>query len=148
MEEKNLWVKVIVSAYRGIPTIVEALETFIDKAALKSYRSDCMTLFENLSDKCDRKEKLVNLKCITDDAIAALSVDLRYIITSRISGVSFEDIAAGLGISLRAVFRHYSAALNGLAFNLRLKGFDEVWFFEYFKEEKYIEGIKSHFCRR
>ncbi|MDR1939192.1 MAG: hypothetical protein LBQ40_00145 [Clostridiales bacterium] len=148
MESKNLWVKVVVAAYRGVPTLVEALERFVDKAASNSYKNDCMSLFDVLSEKTARKSKLINLKCIADDAVAALKGDAQTIVKSRFDGVPFEEIAAGLGLNLRAVFRQYGGALDAMAYHMRIKGFDEEWFWEYFKDDAYISSLSEKIYNR
>ncbi|MDR3292875.1 MAG: hypothetical protein LBT20_02085 [Clostridiales bacterium] len=147
MESKNLWVRVAVAAYRGVPVIAESLEKFIDRAAAKSGGTDCLSLFETLAEKLDRKNRLVNLKCVLDDAVGALREESKTIILRRIEGIPFESIAEELGISLRAIFRHYESALSGMAYHMTVKGFSEEWFMAYFKGDPYIEGLWKRYER-
>jgi DNA-directed RNA polymerase specialized sigma subunit len=141
MDSSNLWARVVVAAYRGVPLIVEAIEKFIDDAALQSGACDCIVAFDGIAEKMDRKDRLINLKCIADDAVSALNDKAAAVVKSRIGGVSFEEIAKELGISIRAVFRRYEAALTSMSKHMKSKGFDDEWFSEYFGNERYIEGI-------
>jgi hypothetical protein len=141
MDSKNLWARVVVAAYRGVPLIVDAIEKFVDHAALKSECRDCIAVFDGITEKMNRKDRLLNLKCIADDAVDALGEKAAVIIKNRIAGVGFDEIALKLGMSIRAVFRHYDAALTSMTRHMRVKGFDEEWFSEYFGDEKYIAGI-------
>ncbi|MDR3263471.1 MAG: hypothetical protein LBT30_04095 [Clostridiales bacterium] len=137
METKNLWVRVIVGAYRGIPVIVDAIEKFIDRAAIGG-NGDCIALFDNLTEKSDRKSRLINLKCLADDAIAALKGNAKFIIENRIQGVSFDAIAKSLNMSIRAIFRNYENALCSMTAHLKVRGFDDEWFGDYLGGEPYI----------
>jgi DNA-directed RNA polymerase specialized sigma24 family protein len=145
MDSKNLWAKVVVAAYRGIPLIVEAIERFIDDSASQSGGCNCIAAFDGITEKMSRKERLLNLKCIADAAVSSLDRAAARIIKSRIKGTSFEDIADGLGLSVRALYRHYDAALTSMTKHMRVKGFDDEWFSEYFGDERYITGIVKRF---
>jgi hypothetical protein len=145
MDSKNLWAKVLVAAYRGVPVIVDAIEKFIDNAAVTSNNRSCIAAFDGIAEKLNRKDRLLNLKCIADDAVAALNEKAAAIVKGRIEGVPFETIAKNLGISIRAAFRNYDAALTSMTSHMKIKGFDDDWFRSYFGGEKYILRIADRF---
>jgi hypothetical protein len=138
---KNLWAKVVVATYRGVPVVTEAIERLADAAACNSRRQDCAAAFEGVAEKLQRKNRLLNLKCIADDAVSALPPENAFIIRSRMDGMSFESIAAALKMSIRAVFRKYDAALVSITRRMKMKGFDDEWFRGYFGDDKYVMTV-------
>lgn len=138
MEAKNLWIRIIIDAYKSIPVVTELLGFYIDRLAYRSFRRGIAGAFEEIAEKLERKEKLLNLKYLADKAVEALDRDESLIVRGRMNRKSFENISEDFGMSMRSLFRRHEEALKSMAYYLTAKGFDEAWFMSYFKDEAYI----------
>ena len=137
--------KTLLSVYRYLETITNAIENLVDKTTRNSM---CLSQQKNLTtfdlstkllDLLDRKQKMINLKVICEKCVNQLDdQDKKILYLIYFEGVKSTMINKILNISIRTVFRRKEIALTNFEFLLRKEGYDINYFKENYSSEKWL----------
>lgn len=116
--------KILLTLYKRIPEEIKRNERRVLKIASKSFydygASKTMQSFEKIIDMNDEKIRLINLKLLIDKAFNLLvSEDMRIVIMRFIKGLTFQEMADELDVSLRQTFRLYDRAITSFTTQLQ-----------------------------
>jgi len=141
----NIWMRVMIAAYRGIPIIVESLDGMVEKTAMGAfyYAGNGTATYDNIIDTTDRKVRLLNFLTLADRATDALEDDLKMLVKKRIEGITFEKIAKEMEWSMRNIFRLYEIALTSMRKYLDINGYNGEWMDTYWGADNYLGQIYS-----
>ena len=161
----NEWAKTVLSIYKYLDNIVGALDNLISKKCvyssfISSGRADAYSEANDIIALMNRKIHLINLKVITEQALAGMKASQRKIITLfYVDGVKSSKIAEVLNMPMRSYFRQKSLAIHSFATSMKLLGYtekkiesvygNERWFanvFDKVSTKEYEQGsLDSHF---
>ncbi len=120
----------IIKIYRMLTKKCNAIDKFIENHAF--YFGPCTSEFgavdvcNNIIDLITRKNQLINLKVIVDNAIKALGVEDKKILYIKMKySISINEICGILGIKERTAFRRIEHAYSNLADNLNRSKYSE-----------------------
>ena len=137
--------KTLLSVYRYLETITNAIENLVDKTTMNSMylsQQKNLTTFDlstKLLDLLDKKQKMINLKVICEKCVNQLDdQDKKILYLIYFEGVKSTMISKILNISIRTVFRRKEIALTNFEFLLRKEGYDINYFKENYSSEKWL----------
>ena len=106
--------------------------------------ADAQTAMEAVIGLMERKRRVVALRVITADMLAALSPRRRVVLAGRyIYEKTCADAAAGACLSVREYFRAHDAAISECAGYLTERGCGAQWFERYYGGEGWMSGGAS-----
>ena len=151
--ENEIWAKTLISIYRFMPAIADAIDNLIKRKTINSqflnnpYKNSTYEIANSVIDLTERKIKLINLKVTVKNAVSNLNLnDKRILVLYYIDGVSVNEIVKMLNISIRTFFRRKSVALKNLAKNLVLLGYSAEKLNEYLNSEHWLlNTYKQHY---
>jgi DNA-directed RNA polymerase specialized sigma subunit len=149
MINKNIWTRVMIAVYQGIPIIVKALDGAVGEAvlfkAVANSRTNSEVLFNQIIATTDRNVKLINFKVLTDEAVEILEGREKNIIAARLKGIKFDKISEDLNITIRTIFRDYESAIEKMTSYLANLGHTEEWFNNYFGDDTYLGAMVAKY---
>lgn len=141
------WSKGLMNIYRYLSTFSASLDKSIKKDAVKSnyYSSgkftSCYTMSNKILELISRKQKIINLKVIIEDALFAIDKQYRRILALiYLDNVKSEMVATLTGYSIRTVFRKKKEGLNAFEKVLKMRGFTEEYFEKLLSSEQWFSG--------
>lgn len=151
--ENELWGKTIISVYRFLPAIADAVDNIIKKKTINSlfYSSTQSTSTYELANKVieltERKIKIINLKVVFEKAINKLKgSEQKLLMLFYVDGVKYQDIMKIFKISVRTFFRRKEIALKNLAKEFIALGYDSDKLKSYLKSEHWIINTYNQFA--
>lgn len=122
--------KILLTLYKRIPEEIRRNEKKVLKIASRSFygygAAETMKTYEKIIDMNDEKIRLINLKLLIDKAFNLLvSEDMRVIIMRFIKGLTFQEMADELDVSIRQVFRLYDTAITSFTTQLEYLKFPQ-----------------------
>lgn len=122
--------KILLTLYKRIPEEIRRNEKKVLKIASRSFygygAAETMKTYEKIIDMNDEKIRLINLKLLIDKAFNLLvSEDMRVIIMRFIKGLTFQEMADELEVSISQVFRLYDTAITSFTTQLEYLKFPQ-----------------------
>ena len=148
----HIWAKTILTSYRYLERIADAIDEMVEKRGLyarveNSFSSSCdnvYNLYDKIIELSERKVKLINLKVLTENALERCGESFAAILIAKyIDQKKNADIANAYGYPLRTYFRRLEDAQNRFEEVLALNGFGEDRLDDYLKNERWILEIKN-----
>lgn len=157
MESQIIWTKTILSVYRYLERVCNAIDRICMQSALASgnilgsnfHNNNALAISQKLIDLSERKVNLINLKILTDDILKSLAVkDAKMLVLVYCDGQKRKDIAQTCDISLRTVFRRIDTAEQSFAKKLVCKGYNAFVLAKMLKDEAWIKSVYDRFCQK
>lgn len=148
---QETWSKSLLAAYTVLPAIVKSIDRRNLNEALGSFSYPCGTMdtIDAIVKNISRKEALINVKVIVDNALASLKPDMRRVLELKyLKGMKCEDIAAHENISLRNVFRRQNIALECFGKYCERKGYDSEWLEKRYARDPLFVKINERICEK
>lgn len=148
----QLWSKTILSVYRYLERITNAIDNIVSARAINSFYTsgknlafnDVRNVSDDILNLTERKIKLINLKLITEKALEQTDKKFsKILILSFIEKRNCYECAELLGISLRTYFRRMNTALKSFEKTLVRSGYDLKFFDEMLGEESWITSVRK-----
>ncbi len=146
------WAKTLLTAYRYLERIADALDSMIESRGLLSRNvsginysiNNIFTLSEKIINLSERKVKLINLKVLTEKCLKKCGDKTACLLIEKyIDGRKNDDIAKRNDIAYRTLFRRLSLGEQKFQSVLDSMGFTEEKLDEYLSCEKWILEIKK-----
>lgn len=144
----NIWSKTILSVYRYLENISNAIDNLVRKKCIYSSFYNCgrntntYDYTNKILELTERKVQLINLKVITEDILMELKPVERKILTLYyVDGIKNKELAELLGMSIRTLFRKKMLAINSFDKILKLKGYTDAKLSNMFSGEKWLNNI-------
>ena len=156
METKHVWTKTILSVYRYLERICDAIDRICLTSALSStdilgqnyFVDNVYAISQKLIDLGQRKITLINLKLLTEDVLSKIKeVDANFLIEKYIDGRKTKDIALKHNVSLRSAFRKLALAEEAFDKKLNILGYDDKKISDMLKDETWIKNVYTRFCQ-
>ena len=153
MNNEILWTKTILSVYRYLERISNAIDKIVKRSAFASgcltqqnyYYNNVLSISQKIIDLSQRKITLINLKVLIDDVLKTISKkDAQILIERYIDCDKCKDIAQRHKLSIRTVFRRIEMAEVAFTKTIKLKGFCASKMSNFLKDEKWITNV---YCR-
>ena len=154
--QKNTWAKTILSAYRYLERVSDSIDKVIEKKAVNSFYMFGLNFNENTVEKItskiielsERKVKLINLKVLTDMALANCEIrHAQVLIEKYFDGDKSREIAERHNLSLRSYFRRIAKAEEEVLNYLISFGYNEEKLSTFLSSEKWIFDIYSRYTK-
>lgn len=151
---KNTWTKTILTVYRYLERVANAIDKLVDRQALNSYYSSCgksgiLDIANEIIELSERKVKLINLKVLTENALE--NIDELYaqlLIEKYIDSDKCEMIAERHNLPLRTYFRRSEEAEDKFSSFLSKKGFNNEKLYDYLGKETWIMEVYENFNKK
>ena len=153
MNNEILWTKTILSVYRYLERISNAIDKIVKRSAFASgylsqqnyYYNNVLSVSQKIIDLSQRKITLINLKVLIEDVLKTISKkDAQILIERYIDGDKCKQIAQKYNLSIRTIFRRIESAEIAFAKTLKIKGYCESKLTNFLKDEKWITNV---YCR-
>lgn len=150
----NLWGRTILSVYKYLERLTDAIDQLIERQALNSFyynrgrgsENNCLSVVSRIIEMSERKKVLINLKVLTDNALKGCNPLLANILIDRYMDEDECDIIAiRHNLSKRTFFRRLAQAEEQFCNGLARQGFDEENLKQYLAKEKWIFDTYSKF---
>lgn len=157
MNNQILWTKTILSVYRYLERVCNAIDRICMQSALASgnilgsnfHNNNALAISQKLIDLSQRKVNLINLKVLTDEIFKSLSEkDAKMLILVYCDGQKRKDIAQRCNISLRTVFRRIDSAEQSFAKKLVCKGYNSFSLNKMLQGEAWIKSVYDKYCQK
>ena len=142
------WSKTLLSVYRYLETITAAIDNLVLKHGINSgffyssYFNSTYNCANRIIELTARKQKLINVKIIVDDAISKLqNEDIRILALTYFDMVKSSEAAECLNISNRTFFRKKSIAIKKMGNVIKSFGFNADKLNEYLKDEQWLISL-------
>lgn len=148
----HVWARTILTAYRYLERLSDAIDTMIENRGINSMNlsgasyscNNIFNLAEKIIELSQRKVKLINLKILTEDVLEKCGEKHgKLLILKYIDKMKNVDIAKVCDLSLRTYFRRLESAEQRFEEVLSLLGYDEKRLEEYLSGERWILEIKN-----
>ena len=150
MESKHLWTKTMLSVYKYLERICDAIDKICISSALSSsnilgqnyFSNNVHAISQKLINLGQRKITLINLKLLTEDVLSKLKEsDANLLIEKYIDERKTKDIAVKNNLSLRSAFRKIALAEEAFDRKLNVMGYDDKKISNMLKEETWINNV-------
>ncbi|MBE7073919.1 MAG: hypothetical protein E7379_02370 [Clostridiales bacterium] len=148
--KNNTWGKTILSVYKYLDRVSNAIDKLVKENAFNSYyftganqtRNGVMQVAERIIELTERKKRLINLRVLTDKALIECDCGSAQILIERyMDGDSSQEIASRHNLNIRTYFRHLVNAEEKFTSIMAKFGFDDKKLSEYLKGEKWIMEV-------
>ena len=156
MESKHFWTKTILSVYRYLERICDAIDKICVTSALSStdilgqnyFFNNVYAISQKLIDLGQRKITLINLKLLTEDVLSKMKEDqANLLIEKYIDARKTKDIAIKNNLSLRSAFRKLTLAEESFDRKLNVMGYDDKKISNMLKDETWINNVYERLCQ-
>lgn len=151
MNELLVWTKTVLTAYPCLPKFARVIEQCTMTTAMSgfSYTGDPMQLMEQMRIWNIRKEGIVNLKVIVDQAMNKLPLRQREVLEWKyMQKMRFAAIAEKAQVCMRTVFRRYAQALDAFGRALERLGYGAEELARRYQNEPFILKIRERVVER
>lgn len=152
--QKNIWAKTILTSYRFLEKVSDAIDRLVETRALNSFymgsnnfsQNNVFVVSESLINLTERKKKLINLKVVCDQSLRSCKEEHAQILIERyIDGDKAKEIAERHELSMRTYFRRLESAEGEFSAYLSRNGYTEKFLAKTLLSEKWIYEIYSKF---
>ena len=152
--ENIAWSKTILSVYRYLKRMTYAFDRMVKSKAYNSFHTtsdnfainNIFDLSESILDLTERKVTLINLKVLTDKALASMDKELaKILILKFFEGKKCDEIANLIHCSTRTYFRKLTVAYSAFYVALVNLGYDENRLEMMLKNENWIMLVYEDF---
>ncbi|MGN1201108.1 MAG: ECF-type sigma factor [Candidatus Caccovivens sp.] len=149
MKNDMVWAKTILSVYRYLERICDAIDNIVMKSALGSYNivgqdysfNNVYSISQKIIDYSERKITLINLKILIEDILKEIAPnDAKILIERYVEGIKRREMAEKFDIGLRTVYRKIDHAEQAFVKKMRFKGYDAFKMQEWLKNELWIKN--------
>jgi hypothetical protein len=151
MEEKEIlfaWAKTLLSVYRYLNTVTDAIDNLVLKQAVNSgfygngYYNSTYNCANKLINLTERKKNLYSVKIIVEDAMVKLKEsDSRILVLAYFDCLKSVDIANVFKISIRTFFRKKNNAILSLASIFKILGITSAKLHSMLQNEEWLLNI-------
>lgn len=146
--QNHIWARTILTSYRFLERITDAIDTIIEKKALASSwtmnTDGTLELADKIIELSERKVKLINLKLLTENALSKVDEKFARLLISRyFDKLTPEEIMNRYLLSRRSYFRHIQDAEASFESACATLGFPLSRLESYLESEEWIKQIKS-----
>ena len=152
--QKNIWAKTVLTSYRFLEKVSDAIDRLVETKALNSFYMGCnnfsqnnvLEVSESLINLIERKKKLINLKVVCDKSLLSCKEEYAQILIERyIDDDKAKEIAKRHNLSMRTYFRRLESAEADFSAFLKENGYNENFLAKTLLSEKWIYEIYSKF---
>lgn len=149
MKNDLVWAKTILSVYRYLERICDAIDNIVMQSALGSFNivgqeyscNNVYSISQKIIDYSQRKITLINLKILIEDILQELSPsDAKVLIERYVEGAKRREMAEKFEVGLRTVYRKIDHAEQAFVKKMRLKGYGAFSIEEFLKNELWIKN--------
>ena len=139
--------KTLLNVYNYLETITKAIEKLVNASVVNTcyrcgYRNSTIEQSNKLIDILDKKQKLINLKVICENALLELDdEDKKILCLYYFDNLKAEKIASLFDICSRTVFRKKQKAIQNFSFRLLANGYDLDYFKKRYGDEKWLSDL-------
>lgn len=153
MKEEIIWTKTILTVYRYLERVSQAIDKIVVKSGLSSGNvygqnylyNNVLSISQKIIDLSERKVTLINLKVLTEGIFKKLKAeDVAILVEKYVDGRKYKDIAERNNISLRTVYRRLDSAEEFFARILLARGFTPEKLSVMLENEKWILSAFNH----
>ncbi len=141
----EIWGKTLISIYRFLPAIAEAIDNLIKKKTINSiycnsnFQSSTYEIANSVIELTERKVKLINIKVVLEKAINNLKPnDKKLLVLYYVDNIDKFEIMNIFKISQRTFFRRKELALKSLGKQLSLLGYNHKKLKKYLSSEHWL----------
>lgn len=147
MNKNLIWTKTILSVYRYLERICNAIDKIVLQSALASsdivgqnfHKNNVFSISQKLIDYSQRKITLINLKVLIEECLQEMDIkQAGLLIEKYLDEKKIREIASDNNLSLRSTFRKLSCAENAFDAKLKSKGYSDFKMQDFLKDEKWI----------
>lgn len=166
--ELNIYIKVLLEAYKSLPNIINIIDRIIEKRASSImpvttiYGSNYFNTFSEMNkviDLTDRKDKLLNLFVIIENLLDSLNDNDRKIAVLKfVQKNTTEEIAKEMKTTDRTIYRRTNKIIEKLAIYMLKQNWtseflksqigNEPWIKELFNKKKISENVINKTFKR
>ncbi len=152
--QKHIWGKTLLTVYRYLERIADAIDNIIEKQGLQHTSmlgSDALThntlaLANKIIDLSERKVKLINIKLLVEKALSTINEKgAKILIMKYFDNASCEEILSALSLSRRTYFRRINEMEAAFEAGCSMFGFPMERLDSYLAGEDWILNVKSSF---
>ena len=149
--KSNLWTKTILTVYKYLDRIADAIDKLVERQALNSYYSNfsndgIIDLADKIIELSERKVRLINIKVLTENTLEKMEESsAQLLIEKYIDNDKSDVIAQRHNLPLRTYFRRQNQAEDAFSAYLALNGFSEKKLEEYLDGENWINEVFRNF---
>ncbi len=149
MKNDLVWAKTILSVYRYLERICDAIDNIVMQSALGSFSivgqdysfNNVYSISQKIIDYSQRKITLINLKVLIEDVLQEISsADAKILIERYVEGAKRREMAEKFNVGLRTVYRKIDHAEQAFVKKMRLKGYGAFKMQEFLKDELWIKN--------
>ena len=128
--KNNEWAKTILSTYKYLDRVAEAIDKLVKQEALNSFyfsglnqsKNAVMPVADRIINLIERKKKLINIKVLADKSLMECDRGAAQILIERyMDGDTSQEIALRHNLNVRTYFRHLISAEENFS--------SIIWFF-------------------
>ncbi len=147
MKNDYAWAKTLLSVYRYLERIADAIDKIVEKTGLGSanicgqnfFYNNIFTVSQKMIDLSERKVTLINTKILVEETLKKIDQeDAEFLIEKFFDGVKTRELVERHEISMRTAFRKVESAIKSFASALVVKGFDDKRLESMLKDEHWI----------
>jgi len=134
MQEKErmfAWAKTLLSAYKYLDTVTNAIDNLVRKQGVNScfyqsgYYNSTLQTATKMIELTSRKQKLMHVKLLVEDALTKLPAsDVRLLVLTYFDLLKSTTVSETMGISLRTFFRKKQIAITKFGNALKFMGYN------------------------
>lgn len=149
--KSNLWTKTILTVYKYLDRIADAIDKLIERQALNSYydgyvNDGVIDIADKIIELSERKVKLINIKVLAENTLKKMEESsAQLLIEKYIDNDKGEVIAERHKLSTRTYFRRQKQAEDAFTAYMALQGFTESKLSKYISEESWIMEVYNNF---
>ena len=156
MKNDLIWTKTVLSVYRYLDRICDAIDKIVLNTGLSSRNINQMNYFCNnvmsISQKIiklsQRKINLINLKLLANKCFRKINkTDAKLLILCYIDGTKRRELAEKYQISMRTVFRRIESAETAFSKALHMQGYSDEKLEEMLHEENWIKSVYNRYVK-
>ena len=150
MKKDLVWTKTLLSVYRYLERVCDAIDKIVMKNALgcaditwqNYFQNNIYSVSQRIIDLSERKVTLINLKVLIEDTLKCLNAkEAKVLIEKYVDDAKAQDIAQIHDISIRTVFRIINNAEKSFSARLRLQGWSDLKLRVMIKDEMWIKNV-------
>ena len=157
MKKDLVWTKTLLSVYRYLERVCDAIDKIVMKNALgcaditgqNYFQNNIYSVSQRILDLSERKVTLINLKVLIEDILRCLNAkEAKILIERYVDDSKAQDIAQMHNISIRTVFRIINNAEKSFSARLRFQGWSDWKLRVMIKDEMWIKNVFNQFSKK
>ncbi|MBP3345277.1 MAG: hypothetical protein J6K97_03640 [Clostridia bacterium] len=152
--KNNEWAKTILSTYKYLDRVAEAIDKLVKQEALNSFyfsglnqsKNAVMPVADRIINLIERKKKLINIKVLADKSLMECDRGAAQILIERyMDGDTSQEIALRHNLNVRTYFRHLISAEENFSSIMAKYGFSDKKLASYLAGEKWIMEVYENY---